>query len=107
MLPDKRTALCLFLATSEGYLAFGKQHVMDVADYMQEVTNTLPDDLKPLGELLSKILIQVLTNSFTESLALFTERGLREIARAGQDSQGGTPDGCPSQQEAVENNWRE
>jgi hypothetical protein len=108
MLPDTRTACQLLLAYHKAYAASGRKHIMEFAEAMKAETDTLPDDLKPLGELLSKIWIQVLTESFAEGLLLFAERGLQEIARVGQGSQGSTPSvGCPSQQEAAENNWRE
>jgi hypothetical protein len=75
---------------------------------METVTTTVPDDLKPLGELLTKICMQVLTESFAESLWLVAERDLQEIARVREGSQKNTPSGdSPSQQEAAENNWRE
>jgi hypothetical protein len=97
-----------FLAYQKAYADFGKKQIMEFAEDMKTETDTLPDDLKPLGELLSKICMQVLTESFVESLVLFAERGLQEITRVGQDSQGSTPSGgCPSQQEVTINTRRE
>ena len=108
MLPDTRTACQLLLAYHKAYAASGRKQIMEFAEDMKAGTDSLPDDVKPLGELLSKIIIQVLTESFVESLLLFAERGLQEIARVCEGSQGSTPSGdCPSQQEAAENNWRE
>jgi hypothetical protein len=105
---DARTACLLHLAYLKAYTAAGKRHVMEFAEYMQDGTDTLADELQPFGKLLTKIWMEVLTESFVENLQLFVERGFQEIARVREDSQGNTPSsGCPSQQEAAKSNWRE
>jgi hypothetical protein len=108
MLPANRTECCPHLAHLSKYAASGIKHIMDCAEQMKTITDDLPDDLKPFGEALTKFSLEVLSGSYAESLKLFSELGLQEITRAARGSQGSTPSGdCPSQQEAVENNWRE
>jgi hypothetical protein len=55
---------------------------MEFAKDMQTVNDTLPDDLKPTGELLTKMSIEALTEFYAESLRVFSELGLQEITRA-------------------------
>jgi hypothetical protein len=105
---EEQTACCPHLAHLREHATSGIKHIMAFAEEMETVTETLPDDLKPLGELLTKISMRVLTESYAESLMLIAERGLQEITRAAQDSQSSTPAvGCPSRQETTENKWRE
>jgi hypothetical protein len=94
MLPDARTACLLHLAYMKVYAAAGKKHIMEFAEEMQAGTATLPDDLKPIGELLTTIYLQVITDSFAESFRLIAEQGLLEIYQRWGD------------QETTENKWR-
>jgi hypothetical protein len=81
---------------------------MELAESLNTENDTLPDELKPLGQALIDITMRILTESYVECLMMISEQGLQEIARAREDSQGSTPsDGCPSQQEAAKSNWRE
>jgi hypothetical protein len=105
---EEQTECCPHLAHLREHATSGIKHIMAFAEHMETVTTTVPDDLKPLGELLTKFCVQVLSESFAESLWLVAERGLQETVRVREGSQESTPSGDrPAQQEAAENNWRE
>jgi hypothetical protein len=70
------------LAKLREYAASGAKHIMDFAKYMETVTDTLPDDLKPTGQVLTEISMRALIESYVESLKLISELGLQEITRA-------------------------
>jgi hypothetical protein len=58
--------------------ASGLKNILDCAKAMKTETDTLPDDLKPYGEAMTKISMKVLIGSYAESLQLMSE----EITRA-------------------------
>jgi hypothetical protein len=82
MLPDNGTEIYPHLANLREYAASGIKHIMDFAEHMKTVTDNLPDDLKPTGQALTKISMQALTESYAESLKLFSELGFQKITRA-------------------------
>jgi hypothetical protein len=108
MLPDTRTGCCLYLATLRGCAASGRKNIMELAEYLNTENDTLPEELKPLGQALTDMAMKILTESYVECLMMISKRGLQEIAQVREDSQGSTPSsGCPSQQEAAKSDWRE
>jgi hypothetical protein len=84
MLHDNRTKCCSHLASLQAYAVFGRKHIMEVAEQMMHETDALPADLKPLGEAMTQLVIQVLTESYAESLHLIAELGFQEIIQAAQ-----------------------
>jgi hypothetical protein len=61
----------------------GIKNMMDVAEHLKTETDTLPDDLKPFGEALADFTMQVLIESYAETLKLISDLGIQKIARAG------------------------
>jgi hypothetical protein len=70
------------LAKLREYAACGLKHIMALAEEMKTDTDTLSDDLKPYGEAMTKIIMEVLIESYVESLRLISELSLQEITRA-------------------------
>jgi hypothetical protein len=82
MLPDTVTNCCPHMALLCGYATYGLRQIMHVAEIMQTDTAKLHDDLKPYGEVLTKIMMEVLIKSHAECLELIAELGIQEITRA-------------------------
>jgi hypothetical protein len=78
MLRDNRTECCPQLAKLREYATSGLKNILDCAKAMKTKTDTLPDDLKPYGEAMTKFSLEVLIGSYAESLQLISE----EITRA-------------------------
>jgi hypothetical protein len=83
MLPDTRTMCCPHVAHLCGFAACGFQHIMAVAEHLKTVTDTLPDDLKPIGQALADFTMQALIESYAETLKLISDLGIQKIAQAG------------------------
>jgi hypothetical protein len=78
---------------------------MELAEYLITQNDTLPEELKPLGQALTDMTMKILTESYVECLMTISELGLQEITQAAQDNQRNIASGgCPSQQEAAKNN---
>jgi hypothetical protein len=71
MLPD--TEIYPHLATLGKNAASGVKHILEVAEHLKTITDTLPDDLKPVGQALADITMQALIESYAEWLRLFRE----------------------------------
>jgi hypothetical protein len=82
MLPDTVTTCCLHLAQLCGFAACGLKNILDCAEAMQAETDSLPDDLKPFGEAMTKLIMEVLIENYTACLQLISELGMQEITRA-------------------------
>jgi hypothetical protein len=81
MLPDNRTQCYLQLPHLSEYAAASRKHIMKIAEDMLADTDTLPDAVKPYGEAMTKFILEVLIESYAETLRLISELGLQEIAR--------------------------
>ena len=79
MLPANVTKCCPHIAHLCGYAACGSKHIMLVAKAMKTDTDTLPDDLKPYGEAMTKIIMEALIKNYAECLQLISEIGIQEI----------------------------
>jgi hypothetical protein len=82
MLPDNRTECCPHLSHLRDFATSGIKQIMDFAEHMKTCTDNLPDDLKPIGQALAEITMQVLIESYAESLRLIPEMGFQKIAQA-------------------------
>jgi hypothetical protein len=82
MLPATRTTYCPHVAHLCEYATCGLKNIMDCAVEMMSKTDALPDDLKPYGEALTKIIMGVLSASYVEHVHLIAELGMRDIAQA-------------------------
>ena len=82
MLPDTVTKCCPHMADLCEFAACGSKHIMRVAEAMQTDMDTLPDDLKPFGKAMTKIIMEVLIKSHAECLELIAELGIQETIRA-------------------------
>jgi hypothetical protein len=70
-----------------GFIVNGQQYVMDVVERLTEVTADLPDELQPIGELLTNASTKILAGSYTECLKFLAERGFQEIDQATKPGQ--------------------
>jgi hypothetical protein len=59
----------------------GLKNILDCAEEMKLKTDALPDEIKPYGEAITKISMEVLIKSYVERLRLSSELGLRDIAQ--------------------------
>jgi hypothetical protein len=82
MLPDTVTKCCAHMAHLCRYATCGSKHIMLVGEAMKTDTDNLPDDLKPYGEALTKIIMEVLTQTYTECLMCISEQAIQEITQA-------------------------
>jgi hypothetical protein len=82
MLRDKRIECCPHLAQLREYAASGLKNILDCAEAMKADTDSLPDDLKPYGEAMTKFSMEVLIKSYVERLRLISELGMWDITRA-------------------------
>jgi hypothetical protein len=82
MLPDTRTTCCPHMAHLYGFATCGFQHILHAASAMQTDTDSLPDDLKPYGEALTNIIMEVLSKHYVACLRLISELGMRDITQA-------------------------
>ena len=82
MLPDTVTNCCPHMALLCGYATYGLRQIMSVAESMQTDMDTLPDDLKPFGKAMTKIIMEEPIKSHAECLELIAELGIQEITRA-------------------------
>jgi hypothetical protein len=82
MRPDNGTQCCPHMVHLYEHAACGLKHIMHLAESLMTDTDTLSDDLKPYGEEITKIIMEVLIESYVERLKLISELGLQEIARA-------------------------
>ena len=65
-----------------GFVANGEKFVLDVGNHLNEITNDLPDELRPVGEVLSNASMRILSGAYVESLQFLAEMGFQEIAQA-------------------------
>jgi hypothetical protein len=65
-----------------GLAVAGQTYVLDVAKYLSDVTDNLPDHLRPLGETLTKASVQIIGTKLVESLKYNAEMGQLEISNA-------------------------
>jgi hypothetical protein len=65
-----------------GFAVNGQQYVMDVVERLSEATDDLPDELQPIGELLTNVSTKIMTSSYAECLKFLAEMGFLEIAQA-------------------------
>ena len=70
------------LGTLRAYASFSIQHIIAFAEDMESVTGTLPDDLKPIGEALTKVSIEALTAAYAEGLMCLSDLGLQKFIQA-------------------------
>jgi hypothetical protein len=82
MLHDNRIECCPQLAKLREYAASGLKNILDSVEAMKADTDSLPDDLKPYGEAMTKFSMEVLIKSYVERLRLISELGMRDITRA-------------------------
>jgi hypothetical protein len=73
---------CPHLATLSEYAAASLKDIMNFAEEMKSRTDAMPDDLKPFGEALTKISMEVLTESYVDLLNHFLELKFQEFTRA-------------------------
>jgi hypothetical protein len=59
----------------------GLKNILDCAKEMKTETDTLPDDLKPMAETLTEIIMQVLIESHVEALKLISDLSLQKITQ--------------------------
>jgi hypothetical protein len=71
------------LAHMREIAASGLKNMLDCAEEMKTEIDTLPDDLKPFGEALADFIMQVLIESYVETLKLISDLGIQKIAQAG------------------------
>jgi hypothetical protein len=88
---EEQTECCRHLAHLREHATSDIKHIMAVAEYMEAVTDTLSDDLKPTRQALIEITMHALIESYAECLKLISELGLQKIARAAQRNQRSTP----------------
>jgi hypothetical protein len=82
MFPENGTASYPHhLGTLREYASFGIQHILAFAEDMESVTGTLSDDLKPIGEALTKVSIEALTAAYAEGLMCLSDLGLQEFTQ--------------------------
>jgi hypothetical protein len=70
-----------------GFAVNGQQYVLDVVTRLTQITDDLPNDLQPVGELLTNTSTRVLITSYGECLKLLAEMGFQEIAQATKPKQ--------------------
>jgi hypothetical protein len=70
-----------------GFAVNGQQYVMDVVERLSEATDDLPEELQPIGEVLTNLSTKVMTNSYAECLQFLAEMGFLEIAQATKPGQ--------------------
>ena len=78
MLPATVTKCCPHMAQLCGFAASDLKNILDCAKAMKTETDTLPDDLKLYGEVMTEFSMKVLIGSYVERLQLMSE----EITRA-------------------------
>jgi hypothetical protein len=59
----------------------GIKHILELAEQMETETANLPDELKPFGEMLTEIAMQVIIKSYAKSLQPQFSEGLQKITR--------------------------
>jgi hypothetical protein len=97
MLPDIRTACQLHVENLEAYATSGRKTIMELAEYLNTQNDTLPEELRPLGQALTDMTMKILTESYVECLMMISELGLQEITRGAQGNQQKECfSGCPS-----------
>jgi|ERR687895_567208 hypothetical protein len=64
------------------YIASGQKFVLDIGVHLREITADLPDDMQPLGTMLTKAGLQILSQSFLGSAKFNAERGFQTIDQA-------------------------
>jgi hypothetical protein len=79
---DRAVLSARHISNLGGFAANGEQFVLDVVTHLTEVTNALPDEVQPVGEVLTKATTKILSASYVESLQLNAEMGFQEIAQA-------------------------
>jgi hypothetical protein len=72
---------CPQLAHLREIATSGLKNILDCAEAMKADTDALPDDLKPYGEALSNISMEVLIKNYIECLRFISELGMRDITR--------------------------
>jgi hypothetical protein len=55
---------------------------LDVVNHLTQMTNDLPDELQPVGEVLTNASTKILSGSYVECLKFLAEMGFQEIAQA-------------------------
>ena len=91
---------CPHLTHLREHAASGSKNILELAQYLNTENDTLPDELKPLGQALTDMTMRILTGSYAECLMRISELGLQEITSAQQGNQKQECcSGWPSQQE--------
>jgi hypothetical protein len=70
-----------------GFIVSGEQFVLDVAEHLAKRNAARPDSVKPLGHMLTKTCMQVLSGALIESVKHNAERGTQEIDLATRPKQ--------------------
>jgi hypothetical protein len=70
------------LAHMRELAASGLKNILAFAEEMKAETDTLPDELKPIGEALAEMSIEALTKHYFETLLLISEMGMQKITQA-------------------------
>jgi hypothetical protein len=70
-----------------GFAASGEKFVLDVVTNLTQVTDDLPDELRPVGEVLTNASTKILSKSYIEGLQFLAERGFQEVDQATQPGQ--------------------
>ena len=70
------------MGTLRTYACFSIQQIMAFAEDMESVTGTLPDDLKPIAEALTKVSLEALTAAYIEELMCLSALSLQKFIQA-------------------------
>jgi hypothetical protein len=84
MLPDTRTTYCPHVAHLCGYTVCGLKNILDCAEEMKSKSDALPDELKPYGEAIVNISMEMLIEHYIACLQAISELDIREITRKAQ-----------------------
>lgn len=79
---DRGSLLGYHLVNLERFIASGKKSLLEVMEYLMAQDAELPAELRPLGEALTKISLEVLTGTFAEDITMLSQLGLEDIVRA-------------------------
>ena len=70
------------MGTLRNYACFSIQQIMAFAEDMESIIGTLPDDLKPIADALTKASIETLSAAYAEGLMCLSDLGLQEFTQA-------------------------
>ncbi len=79
---DRAKLTALHLKDLGDFAANGEQFVLDVVTHLTQITHDLPDEVQPVGEVLTKASTRVLSAAYVKSLQFLEERGSQEIDQA-------------------------